>query len=141
MVSLFKSGDDTGVSTDATSDKEFLAEVAALLDRMVDRGMFLGDWELQLTAWLPQIVDIATALRAGGVRAGPGPVGRVLVCGSTNPRDVVGCFDSGRLDFPELRRGPTGIVPPSDDESHPGGMYVPRADQRPRLVPAEVDRG
>lgn len=63
IVQLFKDGDQMGIRTTATTDEEFWRHLSAELGALIDAGRFAGDWDFQLSIWLPEAFEIAAKLR------------------------------------------------------------------------------
>ncbi len=56
---LSKDGDNMAIVTTEDTREGFYAAFICLLSRMIEEGSFDGDWEFQLTEWLPQFAQLA----------------------------------------------------------------------------------
>lgn len=63
MVKLFKSGDDMAIVTDAMDEREFNEHFVEALELLIEGGQYDGDWNFQLSRWLPQYVEICCKFR------------------------------------------------------------------------------
>ena len=63
MIRLYKTEDSIGISTDCKDTSTFLKQLSALLAHMIEGGLCQGSIELQLSFWLPQVVEICCKLR------------------------------------------------------------------------------
>ena len=83
MINLYKDGENMAIVTDCIDEREFLGDMAVLLEGMIIEGQFMVfktnkppnkediengclhacDWADQLRAWLPQIVEICCKYR------------------------------------------------------------------------------
>jgi len=62
-IRLYKSGDSMAIQTDCSNEQEFVEMFTELLGGMVQEQRYEGDWEFQLSYWLPQFVDLCCAYR------------------------------------------------------------------------------
>ena len=63
MIELFKDGDNMAIRTDCQSEDQFMNEFSHLLSGLIDEGSYQGDWEFQLSIWLPQCIEICCKYR------------------------------------------------------------------------------
>jgi hypothetical protein len=67
-VTLFKSGDNFGIETTATTARKFHEDVSEIFAGMIDAGYFVGgavaacDWRFQFDGWLPIVSLVSTAI-------------------------------------------------------------------------------
>lgn len=62
-IQLFKEGDQMAIQTDCKDEYEFVNEFSELLDELIAKDSYQGDWAFQLMKWLPQLVDVCCAYR------------------------------------------------------------------------------
>lgn len=62
-TTLYKTGDNLAVSTEATDEPTFRREFTELLANMIEKGMYDGDWVIHLENWLGCYTDICCKLR------------------------------------------------------------------------------
>lgn len=62
-VKLFKDGNVMAIQTTASDEGEFSRAFSSLLSNLIDTERYKGDWEFQLSAWLPQFIEICCKLR------------------------------------------------------------------------------
>lgn len=93
IVKFYKDGHNMSVSTNASSEEEFMAEAVKQLSEIVQRREYDNDWEYQLQRWLPQIVDVCCKLR--GYKAAVHEE-RVIVAGYHMPTELIQAFAKTR---------------------------------------------
>jgi hypothetical protein len=97
---LHKNGDRMAVQTDAKSESEFLTEYIELLAKMCDDGTYAGDWEFQLSRWIPQSIEVVLHYRGYKSEA---QIRSVIVSGDGDPAQVVAAITPRGI---ELQPGP-----------------------------------
>jgi hypothetical protein len=63
MIKLYKEGDSMGIETDCAACDDFVREMSEALSSLIDSKVHEGDWEFQLSYWLPQMVEICCKLK------------------------------------------------------------------------------
>lgn len=62
-IRLYKDGDQMAIETDCEKEETFIEGMSLLLEDLIDKDEFIGDWEFQFRFWLPCIVDLCCAYR------------------------------------------------------------------------------
>ena len=62
-VKLYKDGDNMGVETNVSDEREFFDLLSQKLGQLIDDDRFKGDWEFQLMGWLPKAFEIVAKIR------------------------------------------------------------------------------
>jgi hypothetical protein len=62
-VKLWKEGDHMGIETNASDIKDFQYLMAEALSTLIENKRFEGDWMFQLELWIPNMLEIAYALK------------------------------------------------------------------------------
>ena len=85
MVELYKDGNCGGIKTNEVSETAFLSRFSELVQDMMDRGKYRGDWGFQLCMWMSYLVDICIILRKTEY-----PNTDTIELGDTNVDNLVG---------------------------------------------------
>lgn len=84
VIQLYKNGSSLAIATEAKDEREFLEEFSLMLSEAIDAGKYKGEWENNLSKWLPQAVDICCRMR--GYKTESVREKRVLIAGDIDPR-------------------------------------------------------
>jgi len=89
IVKFYKDGDNMSISTNASSEEQFLDEAIAQLAQKIEAGEHTGDWLFQLERWIPQLIEVTCKLR--GYKADVFEE-RIITSGHYLPAEVVKAF-------------------------------------------------
>ena len=113
-TSFFKDGNNMGISTTSRDAEEFIYEVSQILSAMIDRRLYEGDWEFQLSYWIPDIVHLVEQLKANRDSR------RYHESGNTNQRDLVArLYDTSHVEIVSRHSPDVPDWLMDDDDPHP----------------------